>query len=385
MKVVHVIKTGTGATWAIRQMEVLRKLGVDVEVILAEPGPKLSEYAAADIPVHIIPSDLARLRSPARFLTARSKFRAAIDRIAPDVIHAHFVGSAMFTRLALRPNSRIPRLFQVPGPLHLENPVTRLVELATSDLRDHWIAACRKTRDIYNEMGVTAERIHLSYYGADLAPLQQGNPVALRRELTHLSPSTKLIGMIALFYAPKRWLGQRRGLKGHEDLIDATAELIADGFDVAAVFAGSAWGNAAQNYERQVRDYAASRLGDRAVFLGFRSDIADIYAGLDVAVHPSLSENLGGTGESLAAGTPTIASKTGGMPDVIRHGETGLLFEPGDPAELAHQLRHALTAPKEMRMMANAGQRWVLDNLTADITARQIRDIYQATLSAGQR
>jgi glycosyltransferase involved in cell wall biosynthesis len=382
MKVAHLIKTGSGATWAIRQMEALRALGVEVEVVLAESGPKLAEYEAANIPVHLVPSDLARLRTPGKFLAARSEFRRTIDRIAPDIIHAHFVGSAMFARLALRPGSRVPRLFQVPGPLHLENAVTRRAEIVTADARDRWIATCALTKRIYETAGVAPGRVALCYYGARLEPLTQGNPARLRAELARFPATTKLIGSIAFFYPPKRWLGQTRGLKGHEDLIDAVALLRGEGRDVAAVFAGAAWG-AGQRYEAEVRAYAAEKLGDRAVFLGFRSDVPDIYAGLDLAVHPSLSENLGGAGESLAAGTPTLASRTGGLPDVVRHGETGLLFRPADPADLAAQLRRALDQPDEGRTMAAAGQAWVLEHLSVDRTAREIAELYSA-VAAGR-
>lgn len=362
-------------------MEVLMALGVDVEVVLAETGPKLDEYEAAGIPVHIMPSDLARLRSPAAFLRARNAFSHLIEQIRPDLIHSHFVGSAMFGRLALRPWSRVPRLFQVPGPLHLENAVTRHAEILTGDRRDRWIAACRYTRQLYLDAGIAPDRVALSYYGANLEPFRRGDPTMLRQQISAIGPATTLIGMVALFYAPKRWLGQSRGLKGHEDLIDAVAMLIAEGKDVAAVFAGSAWGSACE-YERQVREYAEAKLGNRGVFLGFRSDVPDIYASLDIAVHPSLSENLGGTGESLAAGTPTIASHTGGMPDVVRHGETGLLFKPGDPTDLARQLRSAVSQPEKMREMALVGQQWVFANLTAETTARQILDIYCSTLAS---
>lgn len=379
MKVVHLIKTGAGATWAIRQMEALKALDVKVEVVLAETGSKLAEYEAADIPVHIVPSDLARLRTPSAFLQARSAFRGVMDTIRPDLVHAHFVGSAMFARLALRPGSQVRRLFQVPGPLHLENLVTRRAEILTSDKHDNWIAACQYTRQAYLDAGIAAPRVSLSYYGANLEPLRHGDPTLLRRQLPMVGPATILIGMVALFYAPKRWLGQRRGLKGHEDLIDAVAMLLADGHDVAAVFAGAAWG-AARDYERQVRDYAMAKLGNRAIFLGFRSDVPDIYAGLDIAVHPSLSENLGGTGESLAAGTPTVASHVGGMPDVVRHGETGLLFQPGDPVDLARQLLRIIAQPEEMRALTMAGQRWVFDNLTVEKTARQVHEIYHSIL-----
>src|SRR5207253_11117736 len=106
------------------------------------------------------------------------------------------------------------------------------------------------------------------------------------------------VGMVAHVYPPRWVLGQRRGLKGHEDFIDAVARL---GAPVRAVVVGGPWIGADQ-YLARLRRRAWRHSRDAIRFTGHRSDVPAVYADLDVAVHPSLSENCGAAVESLAAG-----------------------------------------------------------------------------------
>src|ERR1044072_2987725 len=137
--------------------------------------------------------------------------------------------------------------------------------------------------------------------------------------------------------APSGCWARPRGLKGHEALIDAAAILREQGHDIACVFVGGPWGASAV-YERRLRDYATARLGDRGIFLGTRSDVADLYRGFDLAVHPSHSENVAGAAESLPLGVPTVATDVGGFPDLVIEGETGWLAPAQSPAALAAKI-----------------------------------------------
>jgi hypothetical protein len=97
--------------------------------------------------------------------------------------------------------------------------------------------------------------------------------------------------------------------------------------------------------------------GDRARFLGFRDDAADLIAGLDILAVPSRTE---GTplvvGEAMAAGVPVVASRAGGLPDQVTHRATGLVVDPEDPEGLAAALVSLLLAPDEARQLGEAGR-----------------------------
>ena len=91
-------------------------------------------------------------------------FRRLVRDVAPDVIHSHFVGTTLTMRWALGANSTIPRVFQVPGPLHLEHPLYRRAEISSAGTADYWIGSCRWTCDEYSNDGKHKEKTE-----ADLA------------------------------------------------------------------------------------------------------------------------------------------------------------------------------------------------------------------------
>jgi glycosyltransferase involved in cell wall biosynthesis len=375
--VLHLLKTSAGATWALRQMRELVKLGVRIHAAMPV-GPLVPKYLAAGIVVHEAQLDLPVPR-PWRIPVTLRAMRGLVDSVRPDLIHSHFVGTTLTMRLALGGCHGTPRLFQVPGPLHLEHPFFRKVELATAGPQDHWMGSCRWTCDCYRAQGVPQDRIWLSYYGVDFEEFRPTVPGTLRRELG-LSAATPVVGMVAFMYAPKWYLGQRRGLKGHEDLIDAIALLAGRRPRLRCVMIGGAW-DGALGYEARVRAYAKARCGDRVIFLGTRADVAELYPDIDVAVHPSHSENVGGAAESLMLAAPTVATNVGGFPDLIRDGETGWLVPPKNPAALARAIDEALSNPTEARRRARNGQELARQIIEVRGTARNVWTSYQQLLS----
>ena len=378
MKALHILKTADGARWAWRQVRVLRSLGVEVDVVLPGPGTMTAAYRDAGIPVHLLDCDLGRIRSPRTFGTTVRALRQLVSDLTPDIVHSHFVGPALLARLALGRNRGPSRIFQVPGPLHLEHAPSRTIDLLTAGPVDHWIASCHKTRSIYLAEGVDPARVGLSFYGTDVETMTTGQSGRVRPGMM-LAASTKLIGMVAYAYRPKRWLGQRTGIKGHEDLIDAVALLRQQGRQVALVFAGGAWAGAEAYYE-EIQAHARRVMGAHATFLGNRNDVMDLYADLDVAVHPSHSENLGGAVESLLAAVPTVATNVGGLPDVVIPGVTGWLCPAQSPASLAAAIGKVLDDPVEASRRALAGRELVRRELDVNRTAAQVLDFYRLIL-----
>lgn len=377
IRALHLIKIGQGATWAWRQIRELLALGVDVHVGVPA-GPATTQFSDLGATIHQLEVDLP-VRQPHRIPGVLAGIRRLVDDVQPDLLHAHNVGPALAMRLALGRQHALPRIFEVPGPLHLEHAFFRRAEIVSAGHADSWIATCEYTRRLYLAAGVAPERVASTYAGTDVWTFKRGPAGGLRRELG-LAPSTRLVGMVAYMYAPKRHLGQRRGLKGHEDLIDAVALLREAGRNVDVAFVGGAWVGAV-GYERVVRQYGAERLGAHAHFLGTRPDVPALYPDFDVVAHPSHSENVGGAAESLLLEVPTVASSVGGFPEVVRPGETGWLVPPRDPAALAHALADALDHPQEARAMAARGRALVLDLFDVRRTAADVFDEYQRRLT----
>ena len=382
MRVLHLLKTSFGASWALRQIRELQSLGIDVHVALPGNGPMVGRYAAVGATEHLIQTDFP-LRTPWTFPVLAAKFHQLVDEVKPDVIHSHFVGTTLTMRLALGRNHTIPRVFQVPGPLHMEHSFYRRAEIASSGTVDYWIGSCQWTCIRYRQSGIDNSRIFLSYYGTDIEMLQRRPTGSLRKELG-VDGQTKIIGMVAYMYAPKKYLGQRRGLKGHEDLIDAIAICQERNRNLLCVIVGGAWNNA-MSYEKALHDFARQKCGNRVVFLGTRHDVPDLYADFNVVAHPSHSESVGGAAESLLLAVPTIATRVGGFPDIVRDGITGWLVPPKDPPMLAEAIMNALNCPLEAHKRAQTGQQLAREFFDVRRTGAEIADIYKTICSSEMR
>lgn len=378
MRVLHLVKTSSGARFALLQMRELVNLGIDVHVALPAGGPLVLRYGQYGIKVHFLQTNFP-LRNPWRFPQMAGDLRALVADIQPDLIHSHFVGTTLTLRRALGKKNPIPRIFQVPGPLHLEHRFFRHAELATAGEPDYWIGGCQWTTECYRRSGVDPTRVFLGYYGKDWQVFANPTKGKLRQELG-LRDDIKIVGMVAYMYPPKRYLGQKRGIKGHEDLIDAIALCSQHRNDIIGVFVGGAW-NKAYSYEKQIREYAERKGGDRFVFLGTRNDVLELYPDFDVAVHPSHSENLGGAVESLLLKVPTIATNVGGFPDIVIDGETGWLVPPGRPDKLAEKILVTLDNPENAQELATCGQKRVIMLGDVRSNARKTYQIYQEILS----
>jgi glycosyltransferase involved in cell wall biosynthesis len=95
----------------------------------------------------------------------------------------------------------------------------------------------------------------------------------------------------------------------------------------------------------------------RIKFLGWREDIHEIMPVFDLLVLPSLNEGMGRVlVEAMAAGKPVVASEVGGIPDLVRHGETGYLVRPADEKALANGIRKILIDPERAKQMGQQGK-----------------------------
>lgn len=354
-------------------MRELVKLGVEVHVALPFNGPLIEKYRDYGIIVHSINYSL----SPIRLFQCLTNLRRLVKEVKPDAVHSHFVITTLISRAALL-GVKIPRIFQVPGPLHLEHSLYRLADIRTANKYDYWVGSCKWTVDRYGFSGISKERVFLSYYGNDLSFNAQKKGKLLRE--LNVESDTIIVGMVAYMYAPKKWLGQKKGIKGHEDFIDAISILSKRYNNITPVCIGGAWNN--QNwYENRLKTYANYKCGDLIKFLGNRHDVSDLYPDIDIVVHPSHTENLGGAAESLMIGIPTITSNVGGFPDIIENKVTGILIEPKNPLQLANAIEELINNPKLRKEIAYNGKNRVKSLLNVTNTSKNIYDIYLTILN----
>ena len=379
MRILQVVKTNRGAIWALNQAVHLKELGVEVITVIPNENdgnaPKYKELG-----MKVIAADWSLpIGKPWRFFSKCREIRKVIKEISPDLIHLHFVTNVLMCRLALHKDNT-PRLFQVPGPLHLENKITSFVERHTATKCDYWAGACKWTYNEYIKKGISKDKVFLAYYGVPQKDIEINDGRSVLHTKFNIPTDKKIIAMVSYFYKPKKLLGQKCGLKGHEDFIDAMKIVMERYNNIMPVIIGNAWVGA-DKYEQKVKEYAQKQLGEYVIFTGYIDNVYRIYQEIDIVVHPSHSENLGGAAESLMLAVPTISSNVGGFPDIVIPGKTGCLAESKNPKDLAETIEWAINHTDEVNSMAETGQHIVTKLLALDNTAKAIYDIYNKILN----
>ena len=380
MRVLHVVKTADGADWAAAQAAELVKLGIEVHVALPRAqGRTVQRWVDSGAVIHIAPTDLP-IRSPWSLPVTMRKLRDLVSSVRPDLIHSHFFGSTVLLRLALGASHRIPRLFQVPGPLHLEHGFWRTVELSTAGPCDSWVASSRCILAHYQAAGVSEDRLYLSYYGIP-ASACPGARAGFLRKRYGIADHMKIVGNTNFMYPPKWYLGQRVGLKAHEDVIDALGLVLKQRADVMGVLIGGS-ATASDRYERRLRQRARAVGGDRILMTGYLpvEEIRQMWPDFDIAVHTPISENCGGVGEPMLAGVPTIAGRVGGLPEAVIDGVTGTLVPVRQPRELARAILRVLDSPDHYTALARNGQALMRRMVSTERIGQEVLAIYAHAL-----
>ncbi len=127
----------------------------------------------------------------------------------------------------------------------------------------------------------------------------------------------------------------------------------------------------------------AGQLGitDRVTFLGHRDDVPAVLAQADMFVLPSRSEALPNSViEAMASGLPVVASRVGGIPELVDDGKTGYLVPPGDPNALADALARLLEDPRRSAELGRAGRIKIEQNYSFDRMVEQMETLYVTEL-----
>jgi len=205
------------------------------------------------------------------------------------------------------------------------------------------------------------------YSGIDTQAFRQPHDLyALRAELG-LTDQMFVVGEVA-----KLWAG-----KGHTVLLRAAARLKDQIPNLRVLIIGE--GGLRSTLAELVRELG---LHDRVILTGFREDIPPLTQLLDVAVLPTLFEGMGrAVLEAQAAGKPVVASRVGGIPDLITDGATGLLIDPGRVEPLAEAIRRLYDDPMLRRRLGHAAQAAVDGRFDAVTMAQHIQQVYEELIA----
>jgi len=223
--------------------------------------------------------------------------------------------------------------------------------------------------------GCPPERVFAVVNGLDLARWDgPADGTAIRREFG-VPDGVPLIGVVSRLFV---W-------KGHLDLVRALAPLKRRGLDFRLLIVGEDDPRGAPGrppLSAEIRQLVASLdLSDRVIFAGWRRDVRDIMAALDLYAMPTFEEPCAVVFlEAMAARLPIVALASGGTPEEVEHGVSGLLSPPGDIAALSENIATLLRDPDLRARMGAAGRTAVEGRLSAPAMAQRVEEVYRTLL-----
>jgi glycosyltransferase involved in cell wall biosynthesis/Na+/melibiose symporter-like transporter len=269
------------------------------------------------------------------------RVRRTLQQLEIDLVHTNTLKAHLLGGLGAR-WAGLPLVWHVRDILE-PGPARTWLLRAAAHLRPHVVAISRAVAD---QFAGSAVPVTLVYNGIPLERFTPGNPPADLRAKLRLTAEHEVVCVV----------GRLAPWKGHRTLLEALATLRRRRPRAALIVVGEvAFWDAA--YETELHELARSLgLEDCVRWVGFREDVPDLLRLCDVFVLPSVDEPFGrALIEAMAVGKPVIATRSGGVPEVVLDGETGLLVQPGNVAELAAAMERLLTDRELAARMGAAG------------------------------
>ncbi len=303
-------------------------------------------------------------RSPIDIVRTILSMRRIFKEQRPDVIHAHNAASIMLAAVAAVSVGLKPALIQS----------VRGIELRATHQWRNWIyrinpaillAVSEFTKRELVAIGARPQRIRVTYNGVDP---EKFNPDRIERKTVRaelgLREDELAIGHVGNF----------SGWKGQDVLVHALAILKRKGHAVQVVFVGD-------GPARLAAEEAAEKHGVREAvqFLGFRRDIPEVQAAIDIYCQPSTEGEMfpNAIVEAMAMGNCWVGSDISGLGELTVNGDAGDLVPAGDAYALAAALDLRLSNVKDLRNRGVAARRFVLDNLTVERVVDRIASAYK--------
>ena len=321
---------------------------------------------------------LSRELSPVRDAVAAVHLARIIRRVRPDVLHTHTAKAGAVGRAAaILAGRRRPRVVVHTFHGHVlrgyfgraGSLVFRAIETALARVTDQLVAVSPQVRDELVRLGVApAGKFAVIRLGIELAPRVacDEDPAAIRARIG-VSADRFVVG----------WFGRMTAVKRTDDLLDALAALRERGVDALLLLVGDG-----SDRERLERLAHGRGLAKSVLFLGYQDDVARWYAACDAIVLSSANEGTPVTLiEALAAGRPVVATRVGGVEDVVHDGVTGHLVRPGDTHAIAERLALLAADPELRHRMGETGRAQMLQRYAVSRLVDDVDRLYRTLLA----
>jgi glycosyltransferase involved in cell wall biosynthesis len=311
----------------------------------------------------------------------RAAFRLAeiIREARPHILHTHTAKAGAVARAAAllagpaRPavvvhtfHGHVLRGYFGPG----RTAVFRQVERTLARASDALVAVSPEVRDDLVELGVApAEKFVVVRLGIPLTDrLDDESATVDYRRLYGIGRDAFVVG----------WVGRMTGVKDTSAVLHTLAALRARGVDAVACLVGD--GPDREPLEELAHDLEVARA---CFFVGYQTDVAGYYGLFDAFFLPSVNEGTPVSAiEALASGTPVVANRVGGVPDVVRDAVDGFLVEPGDVEGAAERLAALAEDAPLRRRLGESGRARVRERYSVDRLVDDVDRLYRALLGA---
>ena len=384
LRVIARLNMGGPALHVAYLTEGLRKRGYDTTLVAGSlaRGEDSMAFVADAHGVEVVRIDeLGREISPLRDLMATIRLARLIRKQRPQILHTHTAKAGTVGRVAARlAGSRKPPIVVHTFHGHVLRGYFGPVRSLFFRLLERWlaggttalVAVSPQVRDDLVALGVAPrERFVVIRLGIELdervAPEQNGR-----------AESRRYLGIPGDRFAVG-WIGRMTAVKRTDDVLIAFKHLRVSGVDAVLCMVGD--GPERLQLEQRAHELGVAR---DTVFLGYQEDVAPFYAAFDVLVLPSGNEGTPVTViEALAAERPVVATRVGGVPDVVRDGEDGFLVEAGATGDLADRLGRLARDPALRARMGKKGRERVLPRYAVERLVDDVDELYRSLLSAG--
>lgn len=321
--------------------------------------------------------ELGRSVRPLQDLVALVKLYRLFRRTRPLVVHTHTAKAGTLGRVAAF-LARVPvRVHTFHGHVFhgyfgpIATRLTILTEQILARITTRIVAISDlQARDLADEFQICArERIQVVPLGLDLSPYRPAAIAPLRGQF-RAELGTGQIPIVSI-------VGRVVPIKNHELFVRMAADLVARGVEARFVVVGG--GSEEPRVRALVEDLG---LSEHFHFLGWRRDLARIYADSDLVVLTSSNE---GTPvcliEALAAGCAVVATEVGGVADVLANGRFGVLCPDGDIQGLANAVARLLDDPAERRNLGSRGAELIPERFGVGRLVKEMETLYERLLA----
>ncbi|MFO7685764.1 MAG: glycosyltransferase family 4 protein [Desulfobacterales bacterium] len=359
MHILH-IETGRnlygGALQVLYLLRGLRERGVE-NILVCSTGSDISRAAAPYADVRTMPM---KGELDVSFGLRLIRF---IKNSRPDLIHVHSRrGADIWGAFAAR-SRHVPAVIT----RRVDNPEPALLARMKYRCYERIVVISEGIRRVLLSEGVPADKIVCVPSAVDARRFAVPCDRQWFLREFGLLPTHRTIAMIAQFI-PR---------KGHRVLIDAAPQILAGCPAARFILFGKG------PLEKEIQRLCTrKRIADKVIFGGFRDDLERILPCLDLVVHPAEMEGLGvSLLQAAAAGVPIVASRVGGIPEIVHDGVNGYLVEAGDVCGMTARMTGILLNPEHAGRLGSAGQELVRYRFSIDAMVSGNLAVYREGLS----